>query len=81
MEKLTRLLKELTTNELVYINTFNGKAIFLNQHGFYNLVDLCAIDCEGVYLHSLLNLDAVRIEVIQAKNNISLEAAQVGFIS
>ena len=79
MLKLIKLLKELTENELVDINTFTGKAIFLNQHGFYNVLYLGAHDCEGNPIHSLLNVNLSHVEIILADHNLNLETAQVKF--
>ena len=81
MLKLIKLLKELTENELVDINTFTGKAIFLNQYGFYNVLYLGAYDCEGKPIHSLLNVNLSHVEIILADHNLSLETAQIKFES
>jgi hypothetical protein len=81
MLKLIKMLKELTENEVVDINTFTGKAIFLNSHGFYNVLHLGAHDCQGKPIHSLLNVNLNHIEIIIADYNLDLQVAQAKFMS
>ena len=81
MIKLIELLKKLTKNKIVEINTSTGMVIFLNPHNLYNVLHICAWDSRGDHLPSLLSDDISYLDIIISQNNLTKEKALFEFHS
>jgi len=79
MEKLIKLLKELTKNKIVNINTATGMVIFYNQYNYYNVLHICAWNSSGDHLTSLIGDDVHYLDVITANHNLSRKQAFIQF--